>query len=152
VSDVLTLIGIDPGIVHTGFVVMQFTPGLEVKVSPIVFEGDERDKVVKAANDYPDAYIFIEGYRPRGNIYAQDTKMADLVAELDKRIRRAKVVDNTGVKGVVGQKLMELFGVWRFTLPTHHQDLRSAARIAIYGALKDEDLNEILFDYAFERL
>lgn len=151
-TDKLTIIGIDPGLVHTGFVVMEFDENLVLRVLPQVFDGNQKDLVIAQANGFPNAYIYIENYRPRGNIYATDIPMQKLVQEFNTRIRRGKIVDNTGVKMVVGQQLMQLFGVWDFAQKTHHQDLRSAARIAIYGALKDMELNEVLFTYAQHKL
>lgn len=148
----LTLVGIDPGIVHTGFVVMEFHEDCTLDVHAAVYDGDKVDLVVDTANKFTDAYIFIEAYRPRGNVFAQDKKMAELCSVLNARIRRGKLVDNTGVKQVVSAELMEVFGVWKFAIPSHHQDLRSAARIALYGALKDLDLNQVLFDYAHAKL
>ena len=150
-SEALTIVGIDPGLVDTGFVVMQFVPDQVVRVTPMVFTGGKVDEVVDAANKFRSGYVYIEAYRPRGNVYKQDKRMAELCSTLNQRIRRGKLIDNTGVKNVVSQRLMELFGVWDFSMKTHHQDLRSAARIALYGALKDAELNETLFDYAFSK-
>jgi len=151
-TGVLTIIGIDPGLVHTGVVIMQFRPDWSLHVQEHVFAGDKSMDVVPLVKRYHDAYIFIEAYRPRGNIYKQDERMRKLVNDLNSAIRRGKIVDNTGVKHVVSQELMEVFDVWTFSQKTHHQDLRSAARIAIYGALKDMELNQVLFDYAQHKL
>jgi hypothetical protein len=41
---------------------------------------------------------------------------------------------------------MELLGVWKFKTPTHHQDLRSAARILLLGMFKDPQLNKLIAD------
>jgi hypothetical protein len=57
-----------------------------------------------------------------------------------------------GVKKVVKSPLMELLGVWDFRLKTHHQDLRSAARIALLGMLKDDHLNKLLTDVVADHL
>jgi hypothetical protein len=59
---------------------------------------------------------------------------------------------NTGVKKVVRRQLMDLLGVWSFSTVTHHQDLRSAARIAIYGMLKHAVMNELLADVVADHL
>lgn len=151
-SEALTLIGIDPGLVHTGVVIMQFRPDGDLHVAGHVFDGDKSMDVVPLVSRYKTAYIYIEAYRPRGNVYKQDERMKKLVNDLNSAIRRGKVLDNTGSKNVVSKELMEVFGVWYFAQKTHHQDLRSAARIAIYGALKDLELNQVLFDYAHAKL
>ena len=36
--------------------------------------------------------------------------------------------------------------------PTHHQDLRSAARIALLGMLRDEQMNRLLADVVRDHL
>jgi hypothetical protein len=53
---------------------------------------------------------------------------------------------------VVRRQLMELVGVWSFTTSTHHQDLRSAARIALLGMLKHAVTNELLADIVADHL
>lgn len=148
-----TIFGIDPGIVHTGVVVLRFN-GDEYSMEDRVFLGkdaatpadwvyDEMDK---------DAHVFIESYRPRGNSFGTDGPMRDLLQEFRKELPGARIIDNTGVKNVITRELMQVFGVWDFQTPTHHQDLRSAARIALYGGVKDDTLNKLLYRYAVNQL
>ena len=59
---------------------------------------------------------------------------------------------NTGVKKVVTQELMELCHCWKFPSKTHHQDLRSAARIALLGMMLDDTLNKVLYTYATDNV
>jgi hypothetical protein len=40
--------------------------------------------------------------------------------------------------------LLEVLGLWSFSTPTNHDDLRSAARILVLGMLKDEEMNQLL--------
>jgi hypothetical protein len=47
---------------------------------------------------------------------------------------------------------MELLGVWKFHTVTNHQDLRSAARIALYGMVKSETLNKVLYSVVDDHL
>lgn len=47
---------------------------------------------------------------------------------------------------------MNLLGVWKFSTVTHHQDLRSAARIALFGMLKNEETNRLLADVVADHL
>lgn len=145
-----TIVGIDPGLVHTGVVVMEFE-GPELAVSSFVIEGTDSHAVQACDELGPlrleSEHVFIEAYRPRGNSYGTDPKMRALMAEFKHMLPRATVVDNTGVKQVVSQELLELLGLWRFSTTTHHQDLRSAARIGLYGALKDDALNRVVYDY-----
>jgi hypothetical protein len=45
----------------------------------------------------------------------------------------------------VTRELLELLEAWHFSTTTHHQDLRSAARIAVLGMLLDPALNNVLY-------
>jgi hypothetical protein len=147
-----TIIGIDPGLVHMGAVAMTFA-GSNVSIESKVFAGNDFAGVrLWTRTGRGDQHVFIEAYRERGNIYSTDSRMRDHVGALRRALPRAKVVDNTGIKAVVKQPLMELVGVWRFAQVTHHQDLRAAARIGLYGALKDEELNRVVFDFVLGSL
>lgn len=143
--------GIDPGLVHTGVVHMAFNSVTRViKVRPTVIEGTNLDDVVAVL--WPDMRIFVEDYRTR-SAFNTDAKMRAFVFELKQALpRRAVFLDNMGVKQVVRQPLMDLLGVWKFSTPTHHQDLRSAARIALFGMLKDDELNSLLADVVRDHL
>lgn len=146
----LHIVGVDPGIVHTGVVRMSFeTTDQLIVVTHVALAGCIP---VQVANVCLDATVFVEDYRPRGNVYGTDAKMRDAVARLKQTMPKAKLLDNTGVKKVVTQDLMELLGVWKFSTPTHHQDLRSAARIALYGMLKDNNWNQLLSDIVRAKL
>lgn len=146
--DYTHVVGVDPGLVHTGVVRMLFDPECtEIVVDSEAVAGTNAVAVAQwIFRDYapykPD--IWIEGYRPRSNLNS-DKRMVEAVSEI-RKATRGKVLDNTGVKKVVKQPLMELLGVWKFATPTHHQDLRSAARIAILGMLKDPDQNRLIAD------
>ena len=143
------VVGVDPGLVHTGVVSMFFRPDLQqIIVDYEAVLGPDGSAVARLIDRWkiaavkPD--IWIEGYRPRSNLNS-DKRMVEAVSEI-RKATRGKVLDNTGVKKVVKQPLMELLGVWKFATPTHHQDLRSAARIAILGMLKDPDQNRLIAD------
>lgn len=153
-------VGVDPGLVHTGIVRLAFLPAAhEIHVSHTAVNGQDTngdplppEKIAQHANDWilnsvtavnlPDPLIYIEGYRPRSH-FSTDSRMAALCRDL-KVTLDAPLLLNTGVKAVVKRPLMELLGVWSFTTITHHQDLRSAARILLLGMLKRVDTNALL--------
>ena len=145
--------GVDPGLVHTGVVSMAFFPNrreIHVEHTAVLGldEAEVRDflnlKLVKRH------HRFIEGYRPRSNLN-NDRRMQAAVTSI-RAATGGRVLDNMGVKKVVRKPLMELLGVWSFPTKTHHQDLRSAARIALLGMLKDDDLNRLLADVVRDHL
>lgn len=149
----MEIVGIDPGLVHTGIVLMSFHPTQRlIEVSHEAIAGPDTVRAQQFLGGYRrTAPVFIEGYRQRSN-YGTNDKMIEAVANFKKAFPLSKVINNTGVKKVVRQPLMELLGVWRFSTPTHHQDLRSAARIGVYGALKHEVLNGLIFDIVNDHL
>lgn len=155
------VVGVDPGLVHTGVVELIFnTDHKLISVTHEAVAGPD----AQAVNDFvtqpvvdPDLWgggtphIFIEKYQPRSN-FGSDLRMVAAVSEMHKGLPGSQVLLNTGVKKIVRRPLMELLGVWRFATTTHHQDLRSAARIAIYGMLKDESLNRLIADIVRDHL
>ena len=150
------VVGIDPGIVHTGVVGMCFRPGMRIievrhhlvlgsdpKQAMSWISGQESVTNTKAA-------IFIEGYRSRSNLH-HDKDMLNAVADFRKETG-GTVLDNTGVKKIVKPAVLGTLGVWRFSTPTHHDDLRSAARIAVLGMMKDPTMNRLLADVIRDHL
>lgn len=144
-----TVVGIDPGLVHTGVVVLDVdTVARQLTVHYEFFADDpttligHADQVKKWLRTRVD-HIFIESYRPRGNTFDTDPKMRELLSDFRQRFPQAKVLDNTGVKKVVRRPLLEVLGLHKFPA-THHQDLQAAARILVYGMLKDDELNALL--------
>lgn len=140
-------VGIDPGMVHTGCVRAVFKPELRrLLVEHHVVLGNNAPAVNawidKSPGTHGQPYIFIEDYNPR-SAFSQDRDMVVAVREL-RQMTGGKVLSNTGVKQVIRRPLMEVLGLWRFSTPTHHQDLRSAARILVYGMLKDDELNAVV--------
>jgi hypothetical protein len=144
--NVTHVVGIDPGLVHTGVVRFVFSPGaklLEVEHEAIV--GPDAAATRRFAHQEPEPTIFIEKYQPRSH-FDSDAKMAKAIYDMKAAMPKATTVLNTGVKKVVRQPLMELLKVWSFPTTTNHQDLRSAARIALLGMLKQPSMNQLLSD------
>jgi hypothetical protein len=158
------VIGIDPGLVDTGVVQIQFMPDARlIRVNHTVIKGPgaqppETDPVgprvqewiVAMSNGASRPRTFVEGYRPRST-FGTDVRMVELVKDV-KAATNGEVINNTGVKKVVRQPLMELIGVWRFGTTTHLQDLRAAGRIALFGMLKHKDLNAVVYGFLRDNL
>lgn len=154
------VIGVDPGLVHTGVVSMLFAPQqkkITVRSTAVV---GLNPAIVAQAVDFTESvsqrkiikpFVVIEGYRPRSNLNS-DKRMVEGVREIQRAIPGSQVLQNMGVKKVVSRELMELLGVWKFSTVTNHQDLRSAARIAVFGMLKDPALNELVADIVSDHL
>ena len=148
------VVGVDPGIVHTGVVRLFFDPSSrDISVEHEAIAGPDGDAARRwiSTQRGPVPHIFIEGYKPRSN-FGTDAEMVAAVQTLRGQLPGASVLLNHGVKKVVKQPLMELLGCWKFSTPTHHQDLRSAARIALLGMLKSEHLNRVLTTVVIDHL
>lgn len=149
-----TAIGIDPGLVDTGIIILMFdTHNNTLAIQPYVLNQASVKQVYNLISswDLDLSNVFIEAYRPRSN-FNTDHRMTELQAELKAAIPTAKFINNTGVKKVITADLMSALAVWLFKQHTNHQDLRSAARIALYGMVKDDDLNKVLADYMADYL
>lgn len=151
----LIIVGIDPGIVHTGVVVMLIDPeNREIHVEYEVFQGVKAPEIAQHVYGYEPTEVYIEDYNPRKN-YNTDVTMIKAVGLLKDAMPKAKLIDNASVKSVVKPDVMRALGLWRYEVATHHDDLRSAARILIFGMLKNEEqrklLSRIIQDHLDER-
>ena len=144
--------GVDLGLVHSAVVCLSFdtTRRKWWKFSQ-VFEGVEPNVLHDISVLLGKDPTFIEAYRPRSH-FNSDPQMVQAVNQLRALTRQAVVLDNTGVTKVITSDLMKLLNVWKFNQRTHHQDLRSAARIALLGMVKSEETNEILANLVRDHL
>jgi hypothetical protein len=144
----INVIGVDPGLVDTGLVRLSFHPSLRrVSVAFSAIADAEKDtgpvvQWIRNGTDGP-SHVFIEQYVPRPGM-ATTGRMKELESKLRRELPNATLLRNMGVKQVIPQELMQVLGVWTFKKSTHHQDLRSAARIALFGMAKDSELNPVL--------
>lgn len=136
--------GIDPGLVHTGIVKLSFQMGRrEVFVSSTAVAGLDVKYIAELVAGSREACV-IEAYRPRSH-FSSDQAMVSGVQDLKKEIIGSIVLQNTGVKKVVLQPVMDLFGARSF-MATNHQDIQSALRILLLGMYKDSRHNELIYD------
>jgi hypothetical protein len=146
----ISIVGIDPGIIHTGCVALKInTVRRTIDVYYAVINGVD----VKAVDSWiektvhPDA-LFIEDYNP-GNYVREDKKMSEALGRLkayyeptpdgDDADLLIRYVDNAGVNTLIPRPVLDLFGVGKFPVTTHHNDLVSAGKIALLGMLKESE-------------
>lgn len=149
---VSTIGGIDPGLVDTGVVRIQFEPDRkQICVTSQVVSGVS-DQAIRDIEFFLRGLdkVWIEGYKPRSNLNT-DRRMLDAVARI-KKATGYPTLDNMGIKKVIPPGLMQVLGCWTFSTPTHHQDLRSAARIALLGFIKTEEGNRMVADVVRDHL
>ena len=153
--NVAHVVGIDPGLVDTGVVSMVFKPNFKaLEIGHTVLPGTD----FKGLTDWifqpgmiHRPVVFVEKYRPRLKLDS-DTRMVQAEQDLKRALPDAKFLQNMGIKRVIPQSLMEVFGVWSWPTITHHQDLRSASRIALLGMVKDPRLNAVTADVVRDHL
>lgn len=158
----MRIIGIDPGLVHTGIVALDIeaenhrfgvhydaipgTPDMEHTATVAAQQVYLIDGTVTCL---PDA-IFIEKYEPRSH-FGTDARMQQLTSALHRKLRGSKIISNAGSKAIIKPALLQLLQLKKFPA-THHRDLEAAARILVYGMLKDEELNRVLYDIVEDHL
>lgn len=161
----LNMIGIDPGIVDTGAVSISLDfRSLAIDITTQLWTGvSRRDGFAITVNDgFLDeiaaftqhdgseedvTLVGIEGYRQRGFDQKQDQNLVYLVQALKDTIPSATIVDNTGIKKIVKEGLLRLLHSTRFQSGGNHADLKSAARVAVRLAIKDDMGNQLLSDF-----
>ena len=148
------IIGVDPGLVHTGVVGMTFRArNHTIDIHHTYATGTDVDLVAKWVKDSLEPYpkVYVEQYRTRQNLN-QDKRMIQLEQDLRRALPGATFLNNMGVKRVVTEDLMKILRMWQWKTATHHQDLRSAARIALLGMMKDDVTNMLLADVVRDHL
>lgn len=154
------VIGIDPGVVHTGCVALNISSAASrIDVAHAVIGGVNVDDVLDWVDAMCDTFkvstdqrfVFIEDYNP-GNFVRENKKMSEALGRLKGAMPASeeapvvRYVDNAGVNTLIPPHVQKIFKVDSFTTPTHHNDLVSAGKIALLGMLKDKDygLREML--------
>lgn len=152
---IITLIGIDPGIVDTGAVTMTLDPmRLTLSVVSEKLQGGLPEPIEQYVQrkTRERTLTFVEKYRDRGTVFNTHGTMRNIESAVQRALPNAVLLDNTGVKKVVTKSLMQLLDCWDFPTATNHQDIRSAARIALYGGLKDPEINGLLTKIVLKHL
>ena len=144
----LQVFGIDPGIVHTGLVELNWDfHNQELRITARSVDGITEQSVIELRRCIERRMwlmtnIIVEEYRPKSH-FSTDTKMVEGQALLKLHLPSAKIINNSGVKSIVTKELLQLLDLYVWPT-THHNDLRSAARIALLAMLRDERANNRL--------
>lgn len=138
------IVGVDPGLVHTGVVRFVIEHG-SIEVTSRVVPGPDPYETARWVDlvPRPKAQVFIEQYDQRQH-YNSDVRMLQAEADFKRVMPEAVLLRNMGVNSIVTRPVLETLGAWRFPITTHHQDLRSAAKIAVLGMMKQEHTNLLL--------
>ena len=140
----IQVVGVDPGLVHTGVVRFVIEHG-SIEVTSKVVVGPNAAETARWIDEVPrpKAQVFVEQYDQRQH-YNSDARMLQAEAEFKRTMPEAVLLRNMGVNSIVTRPVLEVLGAWKFQTTTHHQDLRSAAKIAVLGMMKQESTNLLL--------
>ena len=83
-----------------------------------------------------DVSIF-EHFEARDNVKAKDNTVLETIAEIQRLIPCAEPFRNGGYQTDVPNDLLKALGLWKFG-KSHHQDVRAAARLAIFYAMRND--------------
>lgn len=143
-------LGIDPGIVDTAVIRLVVenlsAEAMTIRRSEFVYPGLNVDRLIRGQGTWLDRAdgVWVEGYKSRSNLQ-HDKAMQQFNGALKKKAPNIVELNNMGIKKVITRPMMEVLGMWSFKTKTNHQDLRSAARILLYGMAKNEEFNHVLY-------
>lgn len=147
-----SIIGIDPGVVHTGCVRVTIDPVEEtITRACTVIDGLDMQAAADWVDSQPHDLVVVEQYKVRKN-FSADTDMLRAESEIKRLVPRIKVQDNYGIVKLVPIGLLQILGLWDYPMSTHHQDLRSAGRILVRGAVRMPVYNKLVADVVLAHL
>lgn len=81
--------------------------------------------------------VIFEHFEARDNAKAKDNTVLETIAEIQRLIPYAEPFRNGGYQTDVPNELLKALGLWKFG-KSHHQDVRAAARLAIFYAMRSD--------------
>ncbi|HEL1960598.1 hypothetical protein [Streptococcus suis] len=86
----------------------------------------------------------VEEYQVRDNDYSRDNSVAETVEAVQACFPNVELVRNAGYVSDIPDQLLRELGLWTFD-KSHHQDVRAAARLALFWAQR-KDIEEVIQD------
>lgn len=81
--------------------------------------------------------VIFEHFEARDNSKAKDNTVLETIAEIQRLIPYAEPFRNGGYQTDVPNELLKALGLWKFG-KSHHQDVRAAARLCIFYAMRND--------------
>ena len=81
--------------------------------------------------------VIFEHFEARDNSKSKDNSVLETIAEIQRLIPCAEPFRNGGYKSDVPDSLLKELGLWKFG-KSHHEDVRAAARLAIFYAMRSD--------------
>lgn len=81
--------------------------------------------------------VIFEHFEARDNSKSKDNSVLETIAEIQSLIPEAEPFRNGGYQTDVPDELLKALGLWKFE-KSHHQDVRAAARLALFYAMRSD--------------
>ena len=81
--------------------------------------------------------VIFEHFEARDNSKSKDNTVLETIAEIQRLIPYAEPFRNGGYKSDIPDNLLKILGLWKFG-KSHHQDVRAAARLALFYAMRSD--------------
>ncbi|HEM3586790.1 TPA: hypothetical protein U1B91_000033 [Streptococcus suis] len=98
----------------------------------------------KVGRDLEYDVAIVEEYQVRDNDYSRDNSVAETVEAVQACFPNVELVRNAGYVSDIPDQLLRELGLWTFD-KSHHQDVRAAARLALFWAQR-KDIEEVIQD------
>ncbi|HEM5039552.1 TPA: hypothetical protein U1220_001872 [Streptococcus suis] len=98
----------------------------------------------EVGRDLEYAVAIVEEYQVRDNDYSRDNSVAETVEAVQACFPNVELVRNAGYVSDIPDQLLRELGLWTFD-KSHHQDVRAAARLALFWAQR-KDIEEVIQD------
>lgn len=89
--------------------------------------------------------VVVEQFEARDNDQSKDNSVLETIAYIQLCYPKAILQRNTGYKSDVPDQLLKALDLWKFKDKSHHQDLRAAARLGLFWAMRS-DVEEVVQD------
>ena len=88
--------------------------------------------------------VVVEEYKARDNDKSKDNSVLETIAYIQLCYPNLILQNNAGYKSDIPDDLLKILGLWKFE-KSHHQDIRAAARLGLFYALRN-DIEEVIQD------
>lgn len=88
--------------------------------------------------------VVVEEFRARDNDKSKDNSVVETIAYIQLCYPDAVLQFNAGYKSDIPDNLLKMLKLWKFQ-KSHHQDIRAAARLGLFYALRN-DIKEVIDD------
>ncbi len=89
--------------------------------------------------------VVVEQFEARDNDQSKDNSVLETIAYIQLCYPKAILQRNAGYKSDVPDQLLKALDLWKFEDKSHHQDLRAAARLGLFWAMR-ADVEEVVQD------